>query len=79
MQGRVGCLPLLAVHLRAAAGNIPVHLSPVIPVIRQGRMDLAQREVGELEVQLLGAPAVGSLTYALTCGMLPPHIHNTPT
>ena len=54
-QGRGWCLTLLLVHRREAAGDIVVQFVAVIPVIGQHRVDLAQREVRDLDRP--GSPA----------------------
>src|SRR5919202_2410345 len=60
-EGRGWCLTLLLVHRCEAAGDILVQFVAMIPVIGQRRVDLAQREVRELEVQFFRAPAVRGL------------------
>jgi hypothetical protein len=60
-QRRVGGLIPLAIYRREAADNILIDLVPMIPVIGQRRVDLAQREVRELEVKFLRTPAIGGL------------------
>jgi len=54
-------LALLAIYSFGAACHVRVKFVPVIPVVGQCRMDLAKREEGELEVQLLWAPAKSDL------------------
>ena len=39
--------------------DVPVDFGLMIPVVRQRRMNLAQRQGWVLEVQLFGTPAVG--------------------
>jgi hypothetical protein len=45
--------------------DLSINLLLVIPVVRQGRVDLAQRQIGVLEMKLFGTPPISLLRHTI--------------